>query len=730
MNGQWMHRNVLSRTWRFLFIFAAFAVILSGRPALAGTYDDFSSGKIQDSKWKINDPNGFFSVVPGSSVGVSQRYVLEISGSGSDAFPKGSLRTTKTFSGKLAAGINFFNFTSDYTPPASDPNTPSVSLLIYGGPSDNIYLVVRSHSTNGNIIGFKETDSTGATVYARGGVPYPGDSGALLLAYAGNQLSLGFSTSTNPDDWLDTFTVVATFQVSFTASPRLLITASGGGGGTMSVDVGELYTSSKLPAVPTGISGTYDDFSSGEIQASRWTIADTDNLFSVVPGSSAGISQPYVLQFSGAGTPSFPRSHLLATRPFGGNVFAGINFFNFTSDYTPAADDQFNPSIGLRVLGGATDPRFIVSRTHSSSGHFIGWRKEDVDETTIAKAGSAYTDASGAVLVAYINNQLSLGYSTSTDPADWATSFRAVATFEQPFTAGAVPTLQIRGSAGAGGSVSADVGGFYYSSQTPALSVALSGTGSGRVTSSTGGIDCGTTCMATYKKGAKVTLTPAPENGSVFAGWTGACKGSGTCTVTVKGDITVGAIFNTGTCTYAISSKGKTVTYKGGTITLGITAGTYTYCTEPEITVGSPDWITYTASAFAKNKGSIKITVSPYHYSSVITGTVTVAGNTFTVTRTGAPCTFNLNSASSDLFPATQSTGSFTVTATPEDCAWSTKMDAKSAAWITIDSGAMGTGSGPVNYTVLLNTTGKVRNGKITVIVSKKNKAYTVRQDK
>ena len=85
------------------------------------------------------------------------------------------------------------------------------------------------------------------------------------------------------------------------------------------------------------------------------------------------------------------------------------------------------------------------------------------------------------------------------------------------------------------------------------LTVAKTGTGSGAVTSSPAGIDCGTTCTASFSRDQAVTLTPAPAPapapapvaGSTFAGWSGAgCAGTGTCTVRMSADQTVRATFN------------------------------------------------------------------------------------------------------------------------------------------------------------------------------------------
>jgi surface protein len=77
-----------------------------------------------------------------------------------------------------------------------------------------------------------------------------------------------------------------------------------------------------------------------------------------------------------------------------------------------------------------------------------------------------------------------------------------------------------------------------------ALAVTKAGTGSGRVTSSPGGIDCGAACGSGFASGTPVTLTAAPDEGSVFAEWSGACTGSGsTCQVTMDGAKSVTATF-------------------------------------------------------------------------------------------------------------------------------------------------------------------------------------------
>jgi List-Bact-rpt repeat protein len=76
------------------------------------------------------------------------------------------------------------------------------------------------------------------------------------------------------------------------------------------------------------------------------------------------------------------------------------------------------------------------------------------------------------------------------------------------------------------------------------LTVLKDGAGSGTVTSSPAGIDCGAGCSAEFVNGAKVTLTATPAAGSTFAGWSGGgCSGTAPCRVSLGTDREVTAHF-------------------------------------------------------------------------------------------------------------------------------------------------------------------------------------------
>ena len=81
---------------------------------------------------------------------------------------------------------------------------------------------------------------------------------------------------------------------------------------------------------------------------------------------------------------------------------------------------------------------------------------------------------------------------------------------------------------------------------TRTLTITLPGVGNGSVSSTPGGIDCGTDCTEAITVGASVTLTAAAEAGSSFAGWTsGPCQGSAvtTCDVTMASNQILAARF-------------------------------------------------------------------------------------------------------------------------------------------------------------------------------------------
>jgi hypothetical protein len=113
-----------------------------------------------------------------------------------------------------------------------------------------------------------------------------------------------------------------------------------------------------------------------------------------------------------------------------------------------------------------------------------------------------------------------------------------------------------------------------FTKNTYQLSVDKNGTGAGTVTSSPAGINCGSTCQATYDQDTVVTLTATPNGSSTFTGWSGACSGTGTCQVTMGGARSVTATFATITYQLSVDKNGTgagMVTSSPGQISCGAT---------------------------------------------------------------------------------------------------------------------------------------------------------------
>ena len=133
-------------------------------------------------------------------------------------------------------------------------------------------------------------------------------------------------------------------------------------------------------------------------------------------------------------------------------------------------------------------------------------------------------------------------------------------------------------------------------------------------------------------------------------------------------------------------------------------------------------WITISGGAAGSGNGTVALTIAA-NTGVERTGTVSIAGQIFTVRQAAAPptpptCTYTLSASEQAVAAAG---GPVTVGVTvAAGCAWTATT---TADWITITSGAAGNGNGTVALTVAANA-GAERTGAVTIA----GQIFTVRQ--
>jgi len=168
-------------------------------------------------------------------------------------------------------------------------------------------------------------------------------------------------------------------------------------------------------------------------------------------------------------------------------------------------------------------------------------------------------------------------------------------------------------------------------------------------------------------------------------------------------------------CTYSIAPATQAFTASAASGSVAVTAASG--CTWTA--TSNAAWITITSGSSGSGNGTVGYSVTANTNTSSRTGTLTIAGQTFTVNQAGATCSYAIAPTSASA-PAGGTTGSVTVTA-PTGCTWTA---ASTASWITISSGASGSGNGTVSYSVAANPSASSRTGTLTIA----GQAFTVNQ--
>ncbi|MEW6128598.1 MAG: BACON domain-containing carbohydrate-binding protein [Acidobacteriota bacterium] len=172
------------------------------------------------------------------------------------------------------------------------------------------------------------------------------------------------------------------------------------------------------------------------------------------------------------------------------------------------------------------------------------------------------------------------------------------------------------------------------------------------------------------------------------------------------------------TCSYSINPTSQNFADTGGTDSVNVTAGTGCNWTA----ISNAVWITVTSGASGTGNGTVNYSVQANPNASPRSGTITIAGHTFTVNQAAAPGSCNyLISPTGQTFGVSGGSSTVNVTA-GVGCNWTA---VSNDAWITVTSGASGSGNGSVGYSVAANPNPSSRTGTMTIA----GQTFTVMQN-
>jgi len=167
-------------------------------------------------------------------------------------------------------------------------------------------------------------------------------------------------------------------------------------------------------------------------------------------------------------------------------------------------------------------------------------------------------------------------------------------------------------------------------------------------------------------------------------------------------------VAQSGACSYTLSPTSVSLGSGAGTGNVNVTAS-FQNCAWTAAT--NAYWMTVQPT-MGSGSGAVSYTVAANTGVPARNGTLTIAGQVFTVNQASGVCTYSLNPTSQS-FGSGGGSGSVAVTVTGSNCApWAA---VGNVDWIAVQGGASTTGSGTVPYSVAPNTGAASRNGTIAI---------------
>ncbi len=361
-----------------------------------------------------------------------------------------------------------------------------------------------------------------------------------------------------------------------------------------------------------------------------------------------------------------------------GSVDAAAMVNNWTSGLTPTPDFQLNPSASSAkvIVGGSK----ALSASVTISGGF---------------SSSVALSASG------LPTGLTAGFSPASiaSPGSGSTTLTLSAAAQMPT---GIYTVTITGTGGGLSrtlplAVTVSPTCSYALNASQASAAAAGGSNSVAVITTDG---CTWTAASNAAWISIAGATGSTVNYSVAANTT-ATQRSGTMTIAgLTFTVTqAAAVFRLDPSSANVSAAAGT-----GTATLSAPSPASAWTA-----VSNAGWIIITTGASGTGSKSIGYSYTA-NTSSARTGTMTIAGLAFTVTQAASAPAFSLNPTSASV-SATGGTGTFALTASPSTATWTA---ASNASWISVTTGASGTGGKSIGYSYAANTS-SARSGTITI---------------
>jgi hypothetical protein len=159
-------------------------------------------------------------------------------------------------------------------------------------------------------------------------------------------------------------------------------------------------------------------------------------------------------------------------------------------------------------------------------------------------------------------------------------------------------------------------------------------------------------------------------------------------------------------CSYTLTPTSFAVGSTASLRTLSIITGTQCSWTA----VSAVSWITVTSGAAGSGLGSVTFAIEQNSTGAARSATLTIAGQTVSVTQEAGSCSYSVTPTSFTVDPVAGSRTVSIVAGT--QCGWTS---APQAAWISVTSGASGSGIGAVTFAFEANPSSTPRTGVLTI---------------